>query len=176
MSKCLFWKISSNASTWVINFPICCFLYRSHSLSFIYLFLSGVFTSGHHLNERGFFDAQCLCVCVSVGSTWFFLYKTCQQMSRKRSPRSKVHKINFSCGCEVNFWRNIWNGSPLICVTDFAHPYNLDDPKNPVSWTHAHQHASARAILPAHSFFPVDDYLYFLLTHISDIRLHICFS
>lgn len=37
--------------------------------------------------------------------------------------------------------------------------------KNPVSYTHEHQHASAMLLLPTHSFFPIKDYRLLLLTN-----------
>lgn len=44
-----------------------------------------------------------VCVCVSVGSTWFFLSDMPANWAEERFWCSNIHKINFSCGCEVNF-------------------------------------------------------------------------
>lgn len=130
----------------------------------IYVFFSDSFCHGHlflcslrcvHIctsptvNVGRFFDTQSL-ACLWVWEAHDSSFKTCQEKrTEETSPRSRIHKINFSCGCEVNFWRNIWNGSPLICVTDLAHPYNLDDPKKIPS--HAHMRISTpqlRQFLP----------------------------
>lgn len=146
MSKCLPWKK---------------FLHRKHldndrfSLSFCwFLFLFLLFSqvcSHLHLNVK---DSSICRACVSVGSTWFFLSDMPAKWAEERSWCSNIHKINFSCGCEVNFWRNIWNGSPVICVTDLAQPYNLDDPEKILSHTHTLVRFSYGTILPMHPLFP----------------------
>lgn len=155
MYKCLLWKK---------------FLHRKHldndrfSLSFCwFLFLFLLFSqmcSHPHLNVKmwrilGYAEPE-VCVCVSVGSTWFFLSDMPAKWAEERSWCSNIHKINFSCGWEVNFWRTIWNGSPVICVTDLAHPYNLDDPEKILSHTHTCTLArfSYGTILPTHPLFP----------------------
>lgn len=98
-----------------------------------------------------------VCVCVSVGSTWFSDMPA--KWAEERSWCSNIHKINFSCGCEVNFWRNIWNGSPLICVTDLAHPYNLNDPEKILSHTHTRTSACFSYATSSHTLiFPIKDY------------------
>lgn len=128
MSKCLLWKkflwwkhLDNNRLSLLVSL-------------FISPFLSGVFTSAPKYG--GFLICRAWGVCMSVGSTWFSDMPA--KWAEERSWCSNIHKINFSCGCEVNFWRNIWNGSQLICVTDLAHPYNLDEPEKIPSHTHMH--------------------------------------
>lgn len=142
MSKCLLWKR---------------FLWWKHLTTvslywFLFLFLLFSQVCSHlHLNVEDSLICRAWGVCMSVGSTWFSDMPA--KWAEERSWCSNIHKINFSCGCEVNFWRNIWNGSQLICVTDLAHPYNLDDPEKIPS--HTRTRTSAMLLLPTHSFFPI---------------------
>ncbi len=133
MSKCLMWKK---------------FLHRKHldndrfSLSFSWiLFLFLLFSqvcSHHHLNvNSSIYRAWSVCMC-ECGKHTILPLRHASKWAEERSWCSNIHKINFSFSCEVNLWRNIWNGSQVICVTDLAHPYNGWSRKKFVSYTRKH--------------------------------------